>query len=84
VLGTAGGSIVRYRDDRPGDRERAREAVKAWRAAHPDGTPDEMLADLAGQFHPDFAPVLRALLFRTDLRDAKVTTGIRIITGEDW
>jgi len=74
---------MRYRDDKPEDLERAREAVRDWRAADPDGTPDEMLAALAGKFHPDYGPLLRAVLFRTDLRDAKVTTGITIIAGED-
>ncbi len=74
---------MRYRDDKPEDLERAREAVRDWRAADPDGTPDEMLAALAGEFHPDYGPLLRAVLFRTDLRDAKVTTGITIIAGED-
>jgi hypothetical protein len=57
--------------------------VKNWRAANPDGTPDEMAADLADGFDPDYGPLLRAVLFRTDLRDAKVTTGITIIAGED-
>jgi hypothetical protein len=49
---------------------------------HPDGMPEEMLADLGPVFHPDYRPVLRAMLFRVDLRDAKVTTGITIIAGE--
>jgi len=30
-----------------------------------------------------YEPVLRGVLFRIDLRDAHVTTGVTIITGED-
>jgi hypothetical protein len=74
---------VRFREDKPEDLERAREAVQEWRAANPKGTAGQMLAALAGQFHQDYGPVLRSVLFRTDLYDAKVTTGISIITGEN-
>jgi hypothetical protein len=42
-----------------------------------------MVTALGGDFHRDYGPVLRAMLFRADLRDAKVTTGITIITGEN-
>jgi hypothetical protein len=62
---------------------RTREAVKAWREENPDGSPAEMVTALGGDFHRDYGPVLRAMLFRADLRDAKVTTGITIITGEN-
>jgi len=72
---------VRYREDSEEDRTRARDAVREWRAANPDGTVAEMLAAIGPRFHPDYGPLLRAVLFRTDLRDAKVTTGISIITG---
>ena len=87
VLGSPGrqgaeGSAVRFRDDRPEERERAREAVRQWRAANPQGTPGQMAAELGPHFPPDYGPVLRAVLFRTDLRDAKVTTGITV-AGED-
>ncbi|HET9969186.1 MAG TPA: hypothetical protein VFQ68_13205 [Streptosporangiaceae bacterium] len=74
---------MRFREDKPGDLERARVAVREWRAGHPEGTAEEMLAALAGQFHPDYGPVLRSVLFRDDLHDAKITTGISIIAGED-
>jgi hypothetical protein len=73
---------VRFREDTEGERTRARETVRAWRDGHPDGSPDEMVTDLGPGFHKDYGPVLRAVLFRTDLRDAKVTTGITIIAGE--
>jgi hypothetical protein len=73
---------VRFRENSEKEQAKAREAVKAWRAEHPDGTPAEMLAELGPEFHADYGPVLRAMLFRADLRDAKVATGITIITGE--
>jgi hypothetical protein len=73
---------MRFREDTEDDRARARDAVRAWRDEHPDGSPEEMLAALGPQYHADYGPVLRAMLFRADLRDAKVTTGITIITVE--
>jgi hypothetical protein len=74
---------MRFREDTEADRVRARSAVKAWRDEHPDGTPEEMLADLGPGFHKDYGPMLRAIMFRADLDDAKVTTGITVITGEN-
>ena len=74
---------MRFRDDTEKDQVRAREAVRAWRDEHPDASPDDMLAALGPRFHPDYGPVLRAVLFRADLRDAKVTTGITIVTGQE-
>jgi len=73
---------VRFREDKPEDLDRARAAVTQWREQHPDGTAEEMLADLGGRFHPDYGPVLRAVLFRTGLRSAQVAAGITIIAGE--
>ena len=74
---------MRFREDTEKDQARAREAVGAWRDEHPDGSPDDMLAALGPCFHPDYGPVLRAVLFRADLRDAKVTTGITIVVGQE-
>jgi hypothetical protein len=73
---------VRFRENSEKEQAKAREAVKAWRAGHPDGTPAEMLAELGPEFHADYGPVLRAMLFRADLRDAQVTTGTTVIAGE--
>ena len=73
---------MRFRENSEKEQAKAREAVKAWRAEHPDGTPAEMLAELGPEFHADYGPVLRAMLFRADLRDAEVTTASRSITGE--
>ncbi len=74
---------MRFREDKPEDLQRARAAVTQWRQEHPDGTAEEMLAAVRPEFHKDYGPVLRALLFRADLRPAQVTAGITIIAGED-
>jgi hypothetical protein len=72
----------KWRDENPEELDRLRTAVREWREANPDGSPDEMVTALAGKFRVDYEPVLRAYLFRLDLRDAHVTTGISIIAGE--
>jgi hypothetical protein len=74
---------VRFREDTEKERSQARDAVKAWRQENPDGAPDEMVAAVGPGFHKDYGPLLRAMLYRAGLRDAKVTTGITIIAGED-
>jgi hypothetical protein len=74
---------VRFREDKPGDLAKAREAVTKWREEHPDGTAEQLVAGIGGQFHRDYGPVLRALLFRADLRSPSVAAGITIIAGED-
>jgi hypothetical protein len=71
---------VRFREDKPQDLERARRAVLDWREQHPDGTAEEMLAAIGKDFHKDYGTVLRAVLYRTDLRSAKITTGIKVAT----
>jgi hypothetical protein len=77
-----GRQLVRFREDTEEHQARAREAIRAWRDENPGGSTSEMLAALRPGFHKDYEPVLRAILFRADLRDAKVTTGITIIAGE--
>jgi hypothetical protein len=67
---------VRFRDDNPSDLYRAQAAVGEWREQHPDGSAEQMLADVGPGFHPDYAPVLRAVLFTADRRRARVITGI--------
>jgi hypothetical protein len=59
---------VRYREDTPAVRSRARAEVAAWRKENPGGTVEEMLAALGPGFHKDCGPVLRAALFRADQR----------------
>jgi len=73
----------RWRDENPEELEKLRTAVRRWREANPGGHPDEMVAALGKIFRAGYEPVLRGVLFRIDLRDAHVTTGVTIITGED-
>jgi hypothetical protein len=40
--------------------------VAEWREQHPEGTGEELVAALGGQFHPDYGPVLRGMLFAAD------------------
>jgi len=71
----AGSCAVRFREDKPEDLARAREAVGQWRERHPQGTADQLAADLGGQFHPGYGPVLRAMLAAADRRQAREITG---------
>ena len=57
---------MRFREDDPADLERARAAVAQWRVQHPAVSVDQLTAALGSQFHPDYGPVLRAMLFRFD------------------
>lgn len=70
---------MRYREDKPEDLERARSAVAACREHHPQGMAGQLVADLGGQFHQDYGPVLRAVLFALDSHAAKVTTGVSVV-----
>jgi hypothetical protein len=70
---------VRYREDKPENLERARSAVATWREHHPQGTAGHLVADLGGQFHQDYGPVLRAVLFALDSHVAKVITGVSVV-----
>ena len=69
---------MRFREDSPADLDRARAAVAEWRSRNPAGTAAELVAALGGQFHPDYAPVLRAVLFAVDRHQARSITGITI------
>jgi hypothetical protein len=57
---------VRFRDEKLTDLDRARAAVGEWRDANPEGTREQMLAALGPRFHPDYAIVLRGVLFAVD------------------
>jgi len=72
----AEGRAMRFREDKPEDLDRARAAVAAWRAQHPQGTNEQLVADLGSQFHPDYAVVLRSILFSVDRHAARGLTGI--------
>jgi len=67
---------VRFREDKPEDLDRARAAVAAWRAQHPQGTDEQLVADLGSQFHKDYGVVLRAVLFAVDSHGARVSAGV--------
>ena len=66
---------MRFREDGPQELARARAAVMDWRDRNPAGTAWQLAAELGGQFHPDYGPVLRALLFAADRHRARITTG---------
>ena len=59
---------MRFREDKAADLERARAAVAEWREQNPAGTQDQLKAALGAKFHPDYGPVLRAVLFTLDRR----------------
>ncbi len=67
---------MRFREDNPADLERARAAVAAWRDQNPAGTGDQLVAALGPGFHPDYGPVLRAVLFAADRHRAREVTGV--------
>lgn len=67
---------MRFREDKPEDLARARSAVAAWREQHPQGTAEQLVADLGGQFHPDYAVVLRSVLVTTDRNSACTVIGV--------
>jgi hypothetical protein len=67
---------VRFRDDKPCDLERARYAVAAWREENPSGTIEQLLANVGPQFHPDYAIVLRGVLWMVDRNRARQVAGI--------
>jgi hypothetical protein len=67
---------MRFRDEKPGDLDRARAAVAAWRHSHPAGTDAELIAAVGPAFHPDWSVVLRGVLFAEDRHRARRTTGV--------
>src|SRR5260370_30688597 len=72
---------MRYREDKPEYLLRAREAVAAWREKHPQGTYEQLVADLGPDFPDGYAPVLRSVLFVIESRGAKILTGVTVIGG---
>jgi hypothetical protein len=67
---------VRFRDEKPGDLDRARTAVAAWRNSNPAGTADDLVAAVGPAFHPEWAAVLRGVLFALDRHRARTITGV--------
>lgn len=72
---------MRFREDKPEELQRARIEVVAWRERNPQGTADQLLADLGGRFHKDYGPVLRSVLVTVDRHAAR---GVAGITGASW
>jgi hypothetical protein len=66
---------VRFREDKPGDLDRARAEVAAWRDQNPHGTDDELIAAIGPRFHPHYGVVLRGVLFTVDRQRAHEITG---------
>lgn len=66
---------MRFREDTPALQELARATVATWRREHPAAGALEMIEALGGQFHRDYGPVLRALLFAADRHAAREITG---------
>ena len=69
---------MRFREDNPQELSRARAAVGAWRDRNPGGTAGQLVAELGGQFHRDYGPVMRAVLFAADRHQVRSITGIAI------
>lgn len=67
---------MRFRENKPEDLDRARAEVAAWRERNPQGTADQLVAELGGRFHKDYGPLLRAVLFTIDRHAARGVTGI--------
>ena len=70
---------MRYRENKPENLMRARTAVAAWRVQHPQGTAEQLVWDLGGQFHRDYGVVLRAVPFAADSHAAKITAGLSAV-----
>ena len=77
--GPAGWPGVRFREGTADELARARAAVGAWREANPLGSYEQAVAALGHEFHRDYRPVLRAVLYVIDKHRAHQVTGI--ITG---
>ena len=57
---------MRFSEDTPAVQRRAREQVAAWRQQHPEGTPEEMLTELADGFPKGYGVFLRSALYLVD------------------
>lgn len=67
--------MVRFRDDKPEVLARARAAVAAWRERHPEGTYEQLVADLGPDFPTGYGTVLRSVLFMIEKQQARQVTG---------
>ena len=65
---------MRFREDRPQELARA-PVITAWRDQNPAGMAGQLVAALGGQFHRDYGPVLRGVLFAVDRHITGVFAG---------
>jgi hypothetical protein len=72
----AGERALRFREDNSRELARARAAVSASRDQNPAGTAEQLVAAHGGQFHPNYGPVLRAVLFAADRHSARTLIGV--------
>jgi hypothetical protein len=72
---------MRFRDERPGDLDRARAAAAAWRDQNPEGTPEDLITAVGCQFHPGYPVVLRGVLFAVDRHRARQITDYTEASG---
>ena len=66
---------MRFREDNPAERVRARAAVAGWRDQNPAGNAEELIAAIGHRFHRDYDVALRAMLFAVDRHRARQVTG---------
>jgi len=50
---------MKYRENKLEDLVRARAAIATWRGQHPQGTAEQFVQDLGGQFPRNYGVVLR-------------------------
>jgi hypothetical protein len=74
---------MRYRDWKSSDLDRAKRAMRDWRGENPQGNAEQLIADIAEQFHPDYGVVLRGLLFAVDRQTARRLTPSTTV-GARW
>jgi hypothetical protein len=68
---------MRFREDKPGDLDRARAAVAEWREQKPAGSREQMLTALSAGFHRDYG----ARAVRVDRDHARQITTHPAATG---
>ncbi len=72
---------MRFRDEKAEDLDQARAEEARWRAEHTEGTAAQLVDQVGAGFHPDWAPVLRAMLFAVDRRRVRQVTGLATRTA---
>jgi hypothetical protein len=67
--------VPRRQPRRPGQGPRRRRRLAR---SEPEGTAEQLVAALGDEFHRDYGPVLRAVLFAVDRHRARQVTGIGV------